>query len=362
MSKPRRHPASEGLSLVSNLPRPAVDATEALGGSGERDAANRSSTAQTRIWIARAGIFVLVFSAVWAALAAAYVLLPFLRPGSVVIADAKFDTLVKMPMFEPQDRYRIMVFGHSKILSAFRARDLDAEMGPHFRSYNLALPGEVRFLPILEAALAAGNTPTHVLLTIPWDDKAEVDGPAALLRDDNRLAGTLFPFRTLPRDAALFLFQNQERLAEAVRDVEAQRSAMIDDRGWYFIKSQSHYPDDRLPADYSLPTDNAARSQPRFISERSRARDRLEHLARQHGFQVGFVPGLFREGEVAPCPSSDQFRLTAMSERPLIRVFGPDYFVYPPTLFADPQHMNPTGARVYTSELARLLKASGAFD
>ncbi|HXH45163.1 MAG TPA: hypothetical protein VNK51_15095 [Bradyrhizobium sp.] len=362
MSKPRRHPPSERLSLVSNLPRPAADVTEAVSGPGGLHARDLSHAAQRGFWIRRAGIFVLLFGAVWSALTAAYVLLPFLRPGSVVIADAKFDTLVKNPMFEPQDQYRVMVFGYSKILSAFRARDLDAEMGAHFRSYNLALPGEVRFLPILEAALAAGNIPTHVLLTIPWDDKAEVDGLASLLRDDNRLASTLFPFRTLPRDAALFLFQNQRRLTEAVRDVEAQRSAMIDDRGWYFIKSQSHYPDDRLPADYSLPTDNAARSQPRLIPERSHVRDRLEHLARQHGFQVIFVPGLFREGEVAPCPLSHRLRVTAISEQPLIRVFGPDYFTYPPALFADPQHMNPTGAKVYTADLARLLKASGAFD
>jgi|UPI00076AC338 hypothetical protein len=362
MSKPRRHQPSERLSLVSNLPRPATDVTEALGGSGEFRAVDLSSAAQTRSWIRRAGIFVLLFGAVWIALGAAQVLLPFLRPGSVVIADAKFDTLVKNPMFDPLDRYRVMVFGNSKILSAFRPRELDAEVGPYFRSYNLGLPGDVRFLPILEAALAAGNIPTHVLLTIPWDGKAEADGLAALLHDDNRLASTLFPFRTLPRDAALFLFQNRKRLVEAIRDVEAQRSAMIDDRGWYFIKSQSHYANDRLPADYSLPTDNAARSQPRFIPERSHVRDRLEQLARQHGFQVVFVPALFRTGEVAPCPPSDQLRMTVLSERPLVRALGPDYFVYPPTLFADPQHMNPTGATIYTADLARLLKASGAFD
>ncbi|WP_132013654.1 MULTISPECIES: hypothetical protein [unclassified Bradyrhizobium] len=265
-------------------------------------------------------------------------------------------------MFDPLDRHRVMVFGHSKILAAFRPRDLDAEVGPHFRSYNLGLPGEVRFLPILEAALAAGNIPTHVLLTIPWDGKAEAEGLAALLHDDNRLAGTLFPFRALPRDAALFLLQNRNRLAEAVRDVEAQQSAMIEDRGWYFIKSQSQYSDDRLPTDYSLPTDNAARSQPRLIPGLSHVRGRLEHLARKYGFQVIFIPGLFREGEVAPCAASDQLRMTVMSEWPLIRVIGPDYFVYPPALFADPQHMNPSGAKVFTADLARLLKATGAFD
>lgn len=316
----------------------------------------------TTVWRKPAAAFVLLFGAVWLSLYAAHALLPFLRPGSVVIADAKFDTLVKNPMFGPQDRYRVMMFGYSKVLSALRPRDLDATFGPGFRSYNLGLPGDVRFLPILEAALTAGNIPTHVLLTIPWDGKREADDLTAIFRDDNALAGKLFPFRTLPRDAALFLVQNRSRLRDAVRDVDAQRSAMLDDRGWYFIKSQSHYPGDRLPDDYALPTDHPGRVEPRVIPERSLARDRLEQLARQYGFQVIFVPTFFRVGEVAPWPAPDRTGSTTISEHPLMRVLGPDYFTYPPALFADPQHMNPNGALVYTADLARLLKAGGAFD
>ena len=95
----------------------------------------------------------------WLLLYAAYALLPFTRPGSVVVADAKFDTLVKGSMFGPRDRHRVMVFGHSKVLTCLRPQELDAAMAPGFRSYNLGLPGEVRFLPILEAALEAGNIP-----------------------------------------------------------------------------------------------------------------------------------------------------------------------------------------------------------
>ncbi|WP_375314035.1 hypothetical protein WHZ77_13095 [Bradyrhizobium sp. A5] len=316
----------------------------------------------TTAWLKPVAAFILLFGAVWLSLYAAHALLPFLRPGSVVIADAKFDTLVKSPMFGVQDRYRVMMFGYSKVLSGLRPRALDAALGPGFRSYNLGLPGDVRFLPILEVALAAGNIPTHVLLTIPWDGKREADGVAAIFHDDNALAGKLFPFRTLPRDAALFLVQNRSRLRDAVRDVDAQRSAMLDDRGWYFIKSQSHYPGDRLPDDYALPSDHSTRVERRVIPEKSLARDRLEQLARQYGFQVIFVPAFFRVGEAASWPAPDGTGLITISEHPLMRVLGPDYLTYPPALFADPQHMNPTGALVYTADLARLLKASGAFD
>ena len=86
--------------------------------------------------------FVLLFAAVWLLLYAAYTMLPFTRPGSVVIADAKFDTLVKGRMFGPHDRYRVMVFGHSKALTSVRPRELDRRWGREFRSYNLGLPGE----------------------------------------------------------------------------------------------------------------------------------------------------------------------------------------------------------------------------
>ena len=320
-----------------------------------------SAAAATR-WQRPVTAFVLLFAAVWLSLYAAYLLLPFIRPGSVVIADAKFETLVKGNMFGPQDRNRVMIFGHSKVITGVRPRELDSLVGPGFRSYNLGLPGEVRFLPILEAALLAGNAPTHVLLTLPWDAKRDADGFIDVLRNDAAIAKTLFPFRSLPRDAALFVFENRRRLTEAVRDVAAQRETMLQDRGWYFIKSQSHYEDDRLPDDYVLPTDHPSRIDVRTLPERSFTRERLEQLAMQYGFQIVMIPVFFRTGEFAPAPAADNTRLATISEHPLIRVLGPDYWTYPPALFADPQHMNPRGAQAYTADLARLLKNSGAFD
>ena len=313
-------------------------------------------------WHRPVATFALLFGAVWLLLYTIYVTLPFLRPGSVVIADAKFETLVKGNMFGPQDRNRVMIFGHSKVLTSVRPRELDAAVGPGFRSYNLGLPGEVRFLPILEAALQAGNVPTHVLLTLPWDAKPEKDGLIDALRNDSAIANTLLPFRSLPRDATLFLFQNRNRLSEAVHDSAAQRNAMLEQRGWYFIKSQSEFEGDRLPNDYALPTDRPTRIDMRTIPEKSFTRERLEQLAGRYGFQIVFIPVFYRIGQFAPAPATDNARLATLSDRPLIRVLGPDYWSYPPALFADPQHMNPRGAQAYTADLARLLKTSGAFD
>ena len=257
-------------------------------------------------WLRPVAGFILLFAAVWLLLYAAYAMLPFTRPGSVVIADAKFDTMVKGPMFGPQDRYRVMVFGHSKALTCVRPRELDAAMGPEFRSYNLGLPGEEQFLPMLEAALEAGNVPTHVLLTLPWDKKPEKPGFMDFVRNDPEIAKALMPFRTFPRDATLFLFENRNRLAAAVHDVAAQRNSMLEERGYYFIKSQSHYKDDRLPDDYALPTDRPNRIDERKMPETSFTRTRLEQLATKYGFEVVFIPVPHRIGEFAPAPAADK--------------------------------------------------------
>jgi hypothetical protein len=313
-------------------------------------------------WLRPVAGFILLFAAAWLLLYAAYTMLPFTRPGSVVIADAKFDTMVKGPMFGPLDRYRVMVFGHSKALTCVRPRELDAAIGPGFRSYNLGLPGEEQFLPILEAALEAGNVPTHVLLTLPWDKKPEKPGFMDFVRNDPEIAKTLMPFRSLPRDATLFLFENRNRLAAAVHDVAAQRNGMLEERGYYFIKSQSHYRNDRLPDDYALPTDRPNRIDERKMPEKSFARARLEQLATKYGIEVVFIPVPHRIGEFAPAPAADNARLATISDHPRIRVLGPDYFNYPPAYFADPVHMNLQGALAYTGDLVRLLKSSGVVD
>lgn len=313
-------------------------------------------------WLKPVAGFLLLFGAVWLSLYAAYTKLPFTRPGSVVIADAKFDTMVRGPMFSPQDRYRVMVFGHSKALTCVRPRELDAAIGPGFRSFNLGLPGEERFLPMLEAALGAGNIPTHVFLTLPWDKKAEKPGLMDFLRNDPEIAKTLMPFRSFPRDATLFLFENRGRLAAAVHDVDAQRNSMLEERGYYFIKSQSHYKNDRLPDDYALPTDRPNRIDERKMPEKSFARTRLEQLAAKYGFEVVFIPVPHRIGQFASAPAADNARLATISDHPRIRVMGPDYFSYPPAYFADPVHMNLQGALAYTADLARLLKSSGVVD
>jgi hypothetical protein len=134
---------------------------------------------------------------------------------------------------------------------------------------------------------------------------------------------------------------------------------MLSQRGWYFIKSQSHFEGDRLPEDYKLPTDQPNRFAVRDVPEHSYARDRLERLAVQYRFQIILVPSFARTGEVASPNAQDQNRFETLSTSPVLRLVGPDYWTYPPSNFSDPVHLNQMGASTYTADLAKLLKMYG---
>jgi hypothetical protein len=318
-----------------------------------------ASGSQEATWQRSSGIFLVLLASVWLVLWAVDIAAPLIRPGATIISKAKFDRLVKDAMFQPQDIKRFMLFGNSRTLSGFRPLELDDAFGGGTRSYNLGLPGESRFLPILEAALEAGNVPTHVLLTISWDDAQTPSGILDSLRDDAAIADVLFPFRTFPRDAILFAYNSRLRVFEAVRDAIGERDSMLNQRGWYFIKSQSHFAGDRLPEDYKLPTDQPNRFSAREIPEHSLARDRLERLAIRYQFQILLVPSFARIGEAASPSGHDQKRFADLSTFPRIRSVGPDYWTYPPSNFSDPVHLNPMGASTYTADLVKLLTMHG---
>ena len=312
-------------------------------------------------WRSRTAVFIGLFVLAWLVLFIAYVALPNVQTGSTVIYLAKFDQLATHRMFAPEDRTRILMFGNSRVITGFYPSEFDPVFGQGVRSFNLGLPADERFLPVLEATLAAGNIPTHVILTLPWDANTEPASPFTLLRDDNRIVNWLLPFRSFPRDFVLFAYSNRLRFGQGMGHASGQVDLMIENRGWYFINSQSHFPNDQLPDDFSIPTDRPSQSNVRQLPERSLVRDRLMRLASQHGFQILLVPSSYRVGAFAPTPAAEQDRDTVISTSPLIRVIGPDYWTYPARYFADPVHLNPSGRSVYTADLARLLKKHQAF-
>jgi hypothetical protein len=306
-------------------------------------------------------IFIGLFSLVWLLLYVVHAALPEIQSGAMAIYAAKFDRLAGQHLFAPEDRTRIMIFGNSKVITGFYPGEFDPVFGQGVRSYNMGLPAEERFLPILEAALAAGNVPTHILLTFPWDAKSEPPPRLAILHDDNALINAVLPFRTVPRDLVLFAYNNRFNFAEGIRFTGSQIDHMIENRGWYFIKWQSHFLNDQLPDGFAIPSDHPNRPEVRPMPERSLTRDRLTQLQTQYGFQILLIPSYHRTGEFAPAPQADADRDTIISSSPRVRMIGPDYWTYPSHYFADPVHLNPVGRSVYTADLAALLQKHRAF-
>lgn len=333
---------------------------EVLESAGAASPASSAKTgASSRLWsIAR---FVGLFALIWVLFDVCYEALPMIRPGADVVMDAKYKTLVKGQLFLPADRYRVLVFGNSKTMAGFRPEEFDDVFGDTVRSYNLGLPGEPRFLPILQAALAAGNVPTHVFLTIPWDDKPK---PTFMdkLRDDETLIYALIPFRDLPRDVVVFTATSHLHFKQKYAEAVEERDKMLAHRGWYYIKGQSFFPSGELPDDYSLPADHPDEFLVRQVPDRSYIMGELNALAARYHFQVVLIPGNMRRHAEAAAPKSDEQRSTTVAGGSGFRIIGPDYWVYPPADYSDPVHLNPKGASAYTHDLAQLIAHSGVFN
>jgi hypothetical protein len=305
--------------------------------------------------------FTLTCLAVWLSLYALYIEFPYLQSGSDIVTAAKRSHSLAHHLFDDDARFRIMVFGDSKTLAAFDPRVFDEQLAQHgvsmkVQSFNEGLPGERRFVIYLEKLLASGIRPTHVLAQFPPVEADHETTWIEWLQHDKMIVDTLFPFRTLPRNLALFLFSaaGHGGISNFYRESRQLAQQVISDRGYYFIRGQSHFPGDRLPDDYSLATDTPRRTFDRQIDTSSVAFARLAALSRRYGFKVIFFPAPYRTGEFAPAPT----RAPAIAEiaaRPRFAVAGEDYWLMPPRYFSDPIHTNTSGAQTYSARLASLL-------
>lgn len=303
-------------------------------------------------------LFVGLFAGTWLLINFAYEKLRYVRAGSDLVALEKTEKIAREALFPGREKFRVIALGNSKTLSSFKPEVFDAAYGGDVRSYNFGLPGETKFLPVLEKILASGNRPTHLLLQVPWSPDQTEAQQRPLIEDDNRILNTLIPFRRFFRDLTLFVFQSRKAGFRAEWNrVEREVQSVDRNRGWYFISAQSHYPNDQLPADFSLPSDNGKLQQAREYKASGKEYARLEALAQQYGFEVLIVPWAAREGEYAPAADTGT---VVIDKDPFVAAVGPNYWLYSPTAFSDPVHMNMQGAEAYSKRLATFLKDTGA--
>jgi hypothetical protein len=305
--------------------------------------------------------FLAVSVAVWVVLYAVYASFPYLQSGSDVVIATKRSYSLSHPVFGPDARVRVLVFGDSRTLAAFNPRVFDRQLAQDgligkVESFNEGLPGETRYVVYLDQLLSSGVRPTHVLLQFPPVSTDHETTWREWLQHDKMIVDTLFPFRTLPRNLTLFLFSavGHGGIAEYYRENAKLTEQIVSDRGYFFIKSQSHYPGDRLPDDYGVPTDTPGRVSTRNIDTTLMSFARLASLSERYGFKVIFIPPAYRIGELAQAtPRRPTF--ATMDALPRFSIAGEDYWLFPPRFFSDPIHTNGSGAELYSTRLAGLL-------
>lgn len=302
--------------------------------------------------------FLLFFAAsasVWLLFYGVFAAFPFVQNGADAISASKVHFLETQPAFSSGAKVRVLAFGNSKILAGFNPAVYSQAVAPDAESFNAARPANDRFLELLKRILANGTRPTHILIqAAPREDEQEA------WRDyfvhDKQLVNLLFPFRNFPRDLVLFVAMSRSEggIVNSYRERALTVEHIITDRGYYFIKGQSHFPGDRLPDDFHIATDQPSKVLPRIIDSSAPAFKELISLSTAFNFKIILIPTPYRIGEFAPPDSVERGEAKPLPSAPNFFVAGPAWWVFEPRYFSDPVHLNKEGARLYSQRLAEI--------
>lgn len=318
--------------------------------------------------IVRAGLsLIAVCVLLWVLFYALWKLFPEVTPGSIRVYDAKLSALKNPGLFGTPARCKVLVVGLSYTMTGFKPESFDRLSGGSCASFNLGLPvtifgRHVYELPELLTMLkVSGQSPTEVLITWqePWpprqgEPKRSVSQWFTPKWDTAAVTYRVFPFRQLARDSSIFLLRSATHGGPSafVGDCDKELQSVLKDKGYYFIKSDSLYPNDQLPEDYSLKTDSPNRIMARPVDVWEDYIKAFKAAAPKT--RLILVPNYYRANSCAPASSNAELR--EVLGRYGVEVIGPDYFLYPNHAFSDAAHLNPAGAEIYTRDLWNLLE------
>ena len=312
-----------------------------------------ASAIENRRHIRHLFAFITLLAIAWGLLYAVWAALPHIRTGATQIYEMKERVIATESVFPASAEVRVVVAGNSRILSGFIPSRFDALSGGRVSSYNFGLPG-ANSLEEIQTLVNNGNAPTHVVVTVPWRETAVPSG-LQLLKNDQRLMDTLFPFRHVLRDALQFLVRSRAHDGPVsfyrynVELVERARR----DRGYFFIEHSSHYPNHRLPPDFRTGSETPTEQWRKTFPLHGPFFENLQQLSNDHGVRLIVAPDYARDGQYAVAAPDDSLRLELA--RVDIQVVGPPYWLYANSMFSDPMHLNRDGAKQHTDRLWELL-------
>ncbi|RZU41351.1 hypothetical protein BDD14_2868 [Edaphobacter modestus] len=295
------------------------------------------------------------FAALWLVFYGIFILFPFISIGADVVYRAKLQQEFHGTVFpENHSSQRILIFGDSKVLAGFIPDEFDrlaAADKLDYYSYNSGYPARAAFVPELrEMVKRESEVPDILLLTIPWETTTNRASIFRLPWNDHDIAERIFPFRYLVRDFFSFLITSRQHGGPLnyYREGGVNVSKMLKDRGYYFVYEQSHYPNDSLPDDFHLPSDQPTLTMTRSADTESAQLSELNQIIDEHHIRCYFVPRYEREGEYALAPKMDQAFADLLRLNSSCKLLGPDYLLYANRMFSDRAHLNRAGAQVYT--------------
>lgn len=318
---------------------------------------NKLERNQVRLVLQKGLQILLLLAIAWLAFYAFYESFPYVRNSTSVVISAKRRLLTNEWEFPDSAEYRIYIMGNSTTLSGFIPSEFDSLDPERIYSINGGLPGNSEFIPELEGMVARGQIPTHVFLTMPWS--AESLDNELLKTTDQRIMNVLFPFSSMIHDVGLFLSRSLSHggIRNYYELTRSEVESMIENRGYLFIVTQSRYPNDILPEDFSEPADTPnSPAAPRIVDTESEAFQHLLNLNETYGIQFIFVPTYNRISRRATPPEENLALAESLADYPGFHVLGADYVVYPHSYFADSLHLNPNGASIYTAMLRELFE------
>jgi hypothetical protein len=306
--------------------------------------------------------YVFGFAVLWLVFYEIFILFPFVSTGADVVYRAKLQQEFHGDVFpENHASQRVLIFGNSKILAGFSPDEFDqlaVTNNSSYYSYNSGYPARPAFVPELrEMVKRESGVPNILLLTIPWENTTNRVNIFRLPWNDHDIAETIFPFRYLVRDFFSFLITSRQHGGPLnyYREGRANVAKMLKDRGYYFVYEQSHYPNDSLPDDFHLPSDQPTTVMTRSADPESAQLSELNQIITEHHIRCYFVPQYMREGEYAPSPEKDQAFADLLRLHSSCKLLGPDYLLYANPMFSDRAHLNRTGSQIYTKAIYDLV-------
>jgi len=280
---------------------------------------------------------------------------PYIRAGSIIIGSEKQGFINREPIFPPNAKRRLVIFGDSLALAGFIPAFFDELSGGTIYSYNLAMPGSRKFIPLMERLIDKGQIPTDIFITYPWEELSKKN-PLVFIDNDRQIIDTLVPFRHLIRNLSIFLYRSQEKGGIRKLYDENKQSAkeVLENRGYYFVAGQSFYENDQLPDDFSWTSDHSEKFVELRVAPKNILYKKLTQMLETHSINAYIVPVYYREGAAKPNPEPNVELIKAFDNNSNIQVLGSEYFSFPNRLFSDPHHLNRNGAKIYTTKLWEL--------